>query len=290
MQQISELTTTATSAGEFTNGSVATGVSPTILDAGWFNTIQRELIAVVEGGGLTLDPTDDTQLLAAVKALLAAQKGGRILNIQMFKASGTYTKTTGTNAAIVCVQGAGAAGLYAVACAANYMTGGAGGGSGGYAESYLTTVPDTAAVVVGAGGTATSSSAAAGGTSSFNGTIIAYGGATGSYIATAAATGSPTQARGGAAGTATGGNLKNAQGEQGGWLLATTVGNNQSGRGGRSRDAGGGGSVGGGASAGLAGSLGSGGSGALGGSSSAATSAYAGGAGGDGYVLVIELS
>lgn len=290
MQKISQLTATATSAGEFTNGSVATGVSPTILDAGWFNTIQRELIAVVNGGGLTLDPTNDAQVLAAIKAMLLAQNSGRILNIQMFGASGTYKKTAGTKAAIVCVQGGGASGSFAIAVAANYMSGGAGGGSGGYAEAYIVSVPDTAAVVVGAGGIGTASSVAAGGTSSFNGTIIAYGGATGSYVSTPQATGNINQAKGGAPGSAKGGNIRNAPGEQGGWMLIANVGNNQSGRGGRSRDAGGGESVGGGAGPGVAGALGAGGSGALGGLSTSATPAYAGGSGGDGYVLIIELS
>ena len=69
MQKISNLTATATPDGLFTNGSVATGVSPTILDAGWFNTIQNELVAVVLAGGLKLDPGNDAQVLAALTKL-----------------------------------------------------------------------------------------------------------------------------------------------------------------------------------------------------------------------------
>lgn len=69
MKKISSVTSTATSDGLFTNGSVATGVSPTILDAGWFNTIQKELVAIVEGSGLVLDPDNDAQVLAALKNL-----------------------------------------------------------------------------------------------------------------------------------------------------------------------------------------------------------------------------
>lgn len=69
MQKISSITATATPDGLFTNGSVASGVSPTILDAAWFNTIQNELVALVLAGGLTLDPKNDAQVLAALKKL-----------------------------------------------------------------------------------------------------------------------------------------------------------------------------------------------------------------------------
>lgn len=63
--------TRADSNGEFTDGNVAGGVPPTLLPAEWFNTIQRELVTVVQDGGLTLDPNDDTQVLAALKSYFA---------------------------------------------------------------------------------------------------------------------------------------------------------------------------------------------------------------------------
>lgn len=69
MRKIGDITSTATAAGEFTNGSVATGVSPTILDAAWFNSVQRELIAVLTAASLTPDSSNDDQLLASMKAL-----------------------------------------------------------------------------------------------------------------------------------------------------------------------------------------------------------------------------
>jgi microcystin-dependent protein len=69
MQKIGSITDTADSAGEFTDGNVAGGVSPTILDAAWFNTIQRELVNIVQSGGLALDPTNDTQVLSALENL-----------------------------------------------------------------------------------------------------------------------------------------------------------------------------------------------------------------------------
>lgn len=73
MQKIGNITSTADANGEWTNGNVAAGTAPTILDAAWLNTVQRELDNVVTGGGLTLDPTNDAQVLAALKLLI---KGG----------------------------------------------------------------------------------------------------------------------------------------------------------------------------------------------------------------------
>lgn len=85
MQKIGDIPNTrADSHGEFTDGNVAGGVPPTILPAEWFNTLQRELIKVVQAGGLTLDPNDDTQVLAALKKLFL-QSGN---NLSEIKAAG----------------------------------------------------------------------------------------------------------------------------------------------------------------------------------------------------------
>src|SRR5471030_236725 len=73
MQKIGSITSTADANGEWTNGNVAAGTPPTILDAAWFNTVQRELANAVTGGGLTLDPANDAQLLAAIKNLINKQ-------------------------------------------------------------------------------------------------------------------------------------------------------------------------------------------------------------------------
>ncbi|MGO4743091.1 gp53-like domain-containing protein [Serratia quinivorans] len=80
MQKVGSVTETADQNSEFTNGNVAQGVPPTILEAAIFNTWQREMCNVVEGSGIALEPTDDGQLLKAIKktnkdqtpALLAA--------------------------------------------------------------------------------------------------------------------------------------------------------------------------------------------------------------------------
>lgn len=69
MQKIGNITTTADANGEWTNGNVAAGTAPTIIDAAWLNTIQRELAGIVTGGGLALDPMNDAQVLAAIKKI-----------------------------------------------------------------------------------------------------------------------------------------------------------------------------------------------------------------------------
>ncbi|EHD21333.1 Ig domain protein group 2 domain protein [Brenneria sp. EniD312] len=62
MRKIGSLTNTADNNGEFTDGYAAAGIKPTLLLAGWHNTIQRELAAIVEGAGEDLDPNDDEQI------------------------------------------------------------------------------------------------------------------------------------------------------------------------------------------------------------------------------------
>ncbi|WP_433915608.1 gp53-like domain-containing protein [Yersinia alsatica] len=90
MQKIGDIPNTrADSNGEFTDGNVAAGVPPTILPAEWFNTLQRELIKVVQDGGLALDPNDDTQVLAALKKLFL-QSGN---NLSEIKAAGPTAVT-----------------------------------------------------------------------------------------------------------------------------------------------------------------------------------------------------
>lgn len=70
MQKIGEITKTADKQGEFTNGSVAEGIEPTELDCQWFNTVQRELIAVLAAAGIKTIPENDAQLVEAIKTLL----------------------------------------------------------------------------------------------------------------------------------------------------------------------------------------------------------------------------
>nr|WP_216891620.1 phage tail protein [Pseudomonas putida] len=76
MQKISDSTSTATPAGEFTKGSVAGGVPATLITDEWLNSVQRELVAVVQGAGIPLNNEDDHQLLQAIRRI----RGGAAAN------------------------------------------------------------------------------------------------------------------------------------------------------------------------------------------------------------------
>jgi hypothetical protein len=54
MRKVGSTTDTADANGEYTNGNVANGISPTIINAEMLNTFQRELVNVVEGSGMHL--------------------------------------------------------------------------------------------------------------------------------------------------------------------------------------------------------------------------------------------
>ncbi|OCR25311.1 hypothetical protein AFK24_09585 [Pseudomonas syringae] len=69
MQKISDSTSTANALGEFTEGNPGAGVDATLLKAPWLNSLQRELINAIEGLGGELDPTNDQQLLEAIKQI-----------------------------------------------------------------------------------------------------------------------------------------------------------------------------------------------------------------------------
>lgn len=81
MQKVGNVTDTADQNGEFTNGNVAQGVQPTILDAAIFNTWQRELIGLVEGAGLVLDPSDFGQVLKAVKKIVTESSSDNLNSV-----------------------------------------------------------------------------------------------------------------------------------------------------------------------------------------------------------------
>ena len=50
----------------FVNGNPSTGTKGTTVKAEWLNAVQEELAAVVEAAGITLDPEDNGQVLAAL--------------------------------------------------------------------------------------------------------------------------------------------------------------------------------------------------------------------------------
>lgn len=61
--------------GLFHDGNPATGLIGTFLAAIWHNAVQEEIIAPITAAGLTLDPTNNGQLLAAILALIESKTG-----------------------------------------------------------------------------------------------------------------------------------------------------------------------------------------------------------------------
>lgn len=121
---------------------------------------------------------------------------GRLLGVQVFTASGTYTPTSGTGRAIIRVQAPGGGGGGSTTTGSGQVSIAQGGSSGSYAEAYWTS-PSTQTVTIGAVGAAGASggTGGTGGTTSV-GSIVSCPGGNGG--ATQAAS-TPPLANGGAA-------------------------------------------------------------------------------------------
>jgi hypothetical protein len=220
---------------------------------------------------------------------------GRLLNVQSFITSGTYTPTPGANTIIVEVYGGGGAGggSTGVSASGQFAEGG-GGASGSYARSLLTNAQSYrgTAITIGAGGTgSTGANGSAGGTSSFGSYLSAPGGS-GGFGGTYAAAG--TIANGGQPGAAgSGGNIDNFAGAPG--SIGIVVGNGSgsvfgvSGAG-ASSEVGSGGGVATGTAAGLAATGRASGGGGSSTNGTISTTAQAGGLGSGGLVRVWEYS
>ncbi|HBM8381710.1 TPA: phage tail protein [Escherichia coli] len=170
MRKVGSTTDTADANGEYTNGNVANGIPPTIINAEMMNTFQRELVNVVEGAGLELDPDDDSQVLKAIG-------GGRLLNIVTFTKSGTYTPTKGTKKIKVTITGGGASG----GKSAGSSTYARSGGAGGTRIAFINVPAGNTTITIGAGGESCSGAGDignAGGDSKFGNLITAFGGTT----------------------------------------------------------------------------------------------------------------
>ncbi|WP_146126335.1 hypothetical protein [Burkholderia multivorans] len=213
---------------------------------------------------------------------------GRLLNVQRFTSSGTYTPTTGTASIIVEVLGGGGGGGGAGATAAGQVAPAAGGASGSYSVSRITSGFSGATVTVGsagAGGAAGANAGSAGGTSSFGAFVTAPGGS-GGQPGTAIAPPIAYWSANGAA-QASGGTLINSQGQPGTFGIAMSTGDTLSGSGGPSVFGGGGNGITTTGAGGAAMTAGAGGGGAC---STNGGAAQAGGSGGAGVVIVYEYS
>lgn len=71
MKKIGDVTSTADKNSEWTNGNVAAGIAPTILEAGWLNSVQREILGVLIEAGIAQDKNNDNQLKDAIKKIIS---------------------------------------------------------------------------------------------------------------------------------------------------------------------------------------------------------------------------
>jgi hypothetical protein len=217
---------------------------------------------------------------------------GRLINVQVFTSSGTYTPTSGQGHAIVKLQCAGGgSGGTATTTSSQYSVS-SGAGSGGYAEVYYGAL-STTTVTIGAGGTAGAGGASptaggTGGTTSFGSAISCTGG--GGSVAGAAQADTNyyigTAASGGAAPTISGGttvlDLAGAQPQVRAMIMGSTT-NPTSGAGANSILG-----QGGFQSQGSAASPVGYGAGAGGAATNVSTTGNAGAVGGGGYIAVYE--
>lgn len=147
----------------FRDRNLALGQAGTIVPAAHLNAVQEELLAVIEAAALTPSASNLGQLLQAMSLLYG---GGRLLNVQVFGASGTYTPTPGTNRIEVEGTGGGGGGGFTLITSVDQFSVGSGGASGSFAHAaYNSGFSGGLSVTIGAAG--------ANGT---NGTATIFGG------------------------------------------------------------------------------------------------------------------
>lgn len=213
---------------------------------------------------------------------------GRLLNVQRFTSSGTYTPTTGTRFIIATLVGGGGAGGGGATTGGGQSSVGSGGSSGQVLKSRFDTGFSGATVTIGSGGTPNSGLAGgAGGSTSLGALATAVGGVGG---ATAGPTGgvavsSPTNPS-----AINSGNILAIPGNPGGSGIIISAGSVQLSGAGAPGPLGGGGGSPSGSSSGGAGAANSGAGGAGGGRAASSGTSVSGGAGGSGIVIIEEYA
>lgn len=107
--------------GFFTEGDPAVGTPATVVTDDWMNAVQGEIEAVVVAGGLSLAKPDNTQMLQAIRALVAAAMPAGAVQ--------PFARATAPLGWLVCDGAAVSRSAYPVLWAAIGTTFGAGDGS-----------------------------------------------------------------------------------------------------------------------------------------------------------------
>lgn len=278
--------------GKFLDEDPFAGTPGSLIPAQWGNAVTDEILNVITGAGLPPDELNNTQLLAAIKAVIlqAGVTPGRLIGFRLYDTAGTFTYIPTPGMAFVEPKGigAGGAGGGAPATAAGNIGFGCGGNAGAYGEGRFTAAQVGASIIVtvGLGGVGAASGGGNGGASSFGSLMTLGGGAGGPSVGNTAP---PLNAgNGGALAQTSGANLLPGVGgiSTPGTVLSTAIGlsgqgaNTLFGSGGGSNNNTGGGSA--------ATGFGSGGGGAM--AFSANATARIGGNGARGFLLIKEYA
>lgn len=194
--------------GKFVDEDVATGVQGSLIPSAWGNAVTDELLAVVKGAGLVPAEHNNGQVFSAIRTMLLAQSAGRLIGVQVFTASGTYTPTPGMTSCIIEVQGGGGSSAGATNPSAGNVSLGSSGAAGAYAKGLFTAaaVGASKAVTVGTGGVSpVGGNGIAGGASAVGSLITAPGGLGGGVLNNAVPPANNGNA--GVSSPATGGNI-----------------------------------------------------------------------------------
>ena len=134
-----------------------------------------------------LDNGAPATILANLKLAMTALTPGRLINIQVFNSSGTYTPTAGVKKIMVEVIGGGGGGGGIAAGSSSSVAVSGGGGSGAYIKAFLTNLPSSIPITIGQAGVAGTSgggNGGNGGTTYLGDIISASGGNGGGYGST----------------------------------------------------------------------------------------------------------
>jgi hypothetical protein len=250
-------------------------------------SIMSSALAQMISDNTGLDVLDDGTI-ATIVANMKKATAGRLIGVQVFTASGTYTPTPGMTTCIIEAQGGGGAGGGLATPSAGNISLGAPGTSGSYAKGRFTaaTIGASQAVTIGAGGTFASNTAGSnGGTSSVGSIITAPGGVGGGLLNNQVP--GASNGNGSVSGTPTGANIAQSIGTCPSLSTSISASSAQAGAGGPSIFGGGGVPpvINGGGTVGQ--NYGSGGSGVVAGSGGANA---AGGGGKAGIVFIWEYA